>query len=74
MLKHTKRINVDIPSAPTFLMELFMELFTLSWVIERWNFRPCLSYLACETVVCLSHLIKLQCKTFTRVQSKAWVR
>jgi hypothetical protein len=22
---------------PTYLMELFVEFFTLSWVIERWN-------------------------------------
>jgi hypothetical protein len=22
---------------PTYLMELFMEFFTLSWVVERWN-------------------------------------
>jgi hypothetical protein len=29
---------------------------------------------SCEALVCLSHLIKLQCKTFTRVQSKPWVR
>jgi hypothetical protein len=29
---------------------------------------------ACEAMACLSHPIKLLCKTFTRVQSKAWVR
>jgi hypothetical protein len=29
---------------------------------------------SCEAVARLSHVIKLQCKTFTRVQSKAWVR
>jgi hypothetical protein len=29
---------------------------------------------SCEAVVHLSHPIKLQCKTFTRIQSKGWVR
>jgi hypothetical protein len=29
---------------------------------------------SCETMVHLSHLIKLQCKIFTRVQSNAWIR
>jgi hypothetical protein len=30
---------------PTYLMELFVEFFTLSWAVER-SFCPCLSYLA----------------------------
>jgi hypothetical protein len=25
-------------AAPTYLMELFVEFFTSSWVVERWNF------------------------------------
>jgi hypothetical protein len=29
---------------------------------------------SCEAVACLSHLIKLQCKTLTRIQSKGQVR
>jgi hypothetical protein len=24
-------------AVPTYLMELFVEFFTLSWVVERWN-------------------------------------
>jgi hypothetical protein len=24
-------------AVPTYLMELFVEIFTLSWVVERWN-------------------------------------
>jgi hypothetical protein len=24
-------------AVPTYLMKLFMEFFTLSWMIERWN-------------------------------------
>jgi hypothetical protein len=24
-------------AVPTYLMELFMEFFTLSWAVERWN-------------------------------------
>jgi hypothetical protein len=25
-------------AVPNYLMELFVEFFTLSWVVERWNF------------------------------------
>jgi hypothetical protein len=31
---------------PTYLMQLFVEFFTSSWAVARWNFRMCLSYLA----------------------------
>jgi hypothetical protein len=24
-------------AVPTYLMDIFMEFFTLSWVVERWN-------------------------------------
>jgi hypothetical protein len=35
---------------------------------------PTSAWWSCEAVSCLSHLIKLQCKNFIRVQSKAQVR
>jgi hypothetical protein len=40
-------------------------LHASSPVSARWS---------CKAVVCLSHPINQQCKTFTRVQLKAWVR
>jgi hypothetical protein len=36
MLKLTKWINVDL-TIPTYLMELFVEFFTSSLAVERWN-------------------------------------
>jgi hypothetical protein len=44
---------------------LLCDLHASSSASVRWS---------CEAVVCLSHPIKLQCKTFTRVQLKIWVR
>jgi hypothetical protein len=31
---------------PTYLMELVVEFFTLSWAVERWNLSSVSSYLA----------------------------
>jgi hypothetical protein len=28
---------VPYPAVPTYLMELFLEIFTMSWVVERWK-------------------------------------
>jgi hypothetical protein len=66
------RVATPIPSAPLGLLRVSMwynrgllcHLHTISPVSVRWS---------CEAVACLSHLIKLQCKTFTRVQLKAQV-
>jgi hypothetical protein len=67
------RVATPIPSVPLGLPRVSLRchrgllcyLHEISPASVRWS---------CEAVVCLSHLIKLQCKTFTRVQSKAWVR
>jgi hypothetical protein len=67
------RVATPIPSVPLGLLRvslwcsrgLLCCLYTSSPMSVRWS---------CDTVVRLSHLIKLQCKTFTRVQSKAQVR
>jgi hypothetical protein len=37
MLKLTKRINVAIPCGPYLPHGAFVEFFTLSWEVERWN-------------------------------------
>jgi hypothetical protein len=37
MLKLTKWINVAIPCSPYLSHGAFMELFTSSWVVHRWN-------------------------------------
>jgi hypothetical protein len=67
------RVAIPIPSVPLGLMRvslwcsygLLCCLHTISPVSARWS---------CEAVACLSYLIKLQCKTFTRTQSKSQVR
>jgi hypothetical protein len=67
------RVATPIPSVPLRLLRVSVRcshgplccLHASSPASARWS---------CEAVVHLSHLIKLQCKTFTRVQSKAQVR
>jgi hypothetical protein len=67
------RVATPIPSVPVGLLRVSLRcshgllcyLHTRSPTSARWS---------CEPVVRLSHLIKLQCKTFTRVQLKARVR
>jgi hypothetical protein len=67
------RLASIIPSVPLGLLRvsiwcshgLLRCLHTSSPMSARWS---------CEAVACLSHPIKLQCKTFTRVQLKVWVR
>jgi hypothetical protein len=62
-----------IPSVPLGLLKaslwcsrgLLCRLQMSSPASARWS---------CDAVACLSHPIKLQCKTFARVQLKAWVR
>jgi hypothetical protein len=64
------RVAIPIPSVPLGLIRvslwcsrgLLCCLHASSPVSVRWSY---------EAVACLSHLIKLQCKTFIRVQSKA---
>jgi hypothetical protein len=63
------QVATPIPSVPLGLLRvslwcsrgLLCCLHTSSPASVRWS---------CEAMVCLSHLIKLQCKTFTRVQLK----
>jgi hypothetical protein len=38
MLRLTRRINAAIPCSPDLPHGGFVEFFTLSWVVERWNF------------------------------------
>jgi hypothetical protein len=38
MLKLTRRINAAIPCRPYLPHGAFVEFFTLSWAVERWNF------------------------------------
>jgi hypothetical protein len=67
------QVATPIPSVPLGHLRVSLRcshgllccLHTSSHVSGRWS---------CEAVMRLSHLIKLQCKTFTRVQSKARVR
>jgi hypothetical protein len=67
------RVATPIPSVPLGLLRVSLRcghgllccLHTSSPVSARWF---------CDAMPCLSHLIKQQCKTFTRVQSKARVR
>jgi hypothetical protein len=67
------RVATPIPSVPLWLLRVSLWCsrgllcchHTSSPTSVRWS---------CEAVVHLSHPIKLQCKTFMRVQSKAWVR
>jgi hypothetical protein len=67
------RVATPIPSVPLGLLRVSLRcshgllccLHTSSPASVRWS---------CEAMAHLSHLIKLQCKTFTRVQSKAQVR
>jgi hypothetical protein len=66
-------VGTPIPSVPLGLLRVRLRcsrgllccLHMSSPVSVRWS---------CEAMACLSHPIKLQCKTFTRVQSKAQVR
>jgi hypothetical protein len=37
LFKLTKRINVTIPCGPYLPHRAFVEFFTLSWAVERWN-------------------------------------
>jgi hypothetical protein len=67
------RVATPIPSVPLELLRVSLRcsrglqccLHATSPTSSRWSY---------EVVVCLSHPIKLQCKTFIRVQSKARVR
>jgi hypothetical protein len=67
------RVATPIPSVPLRLLRVILRCsrgllcyhHASSLVSVRWS---------CKAVACLSYLIKLQCKTFTRVQSKARVR
>jgi hypothetical protein len=67
------QVATPIPSVPLGLLRVSLRcnrgllcyLHVSSPASARWS---------CEIEVCLSHLIKLQCMTFTGVQSKAWVR
>jgi hypothetical protein len=67
------QVATPIPSVPLGLLrvslwcgrDLLCCLHTSSPVSARWS---------CDAVARLSHPIKLQCKTFIRVQSKARVR
>jgi hypothetical protein len=67
------RVATPIPSVPLGLLRVSLRcshgllccLHASPPASARWSY---------EAVVCLSHPIKLQCKTSTRVQSKAWVR
>jgi hypothetical protein len=67
------RVATPIPSVPLGLLRVSLRcsrgllccLHASSPVSARWSY---------EVVARLSHQIKLQCKTFTRVQSKVWVR
>jgi hypothetical protein len=67
------RVATPIPSVPLGLLRVSLQcsrgllccLHMSSPVSARWSY---------EAVACLFHLIKLQCKTFTRIQSKAWIR
>jgi hypothetical protein len=64
------QVTTSIPSVPLGLLRvsqrcshgLLCYLHESSLASARWSY---------EAVACLSHLIKLQFKTFTRVQSKA---
>jgi hypothetical protein len=38
MLRLTRRINAAIPCGPYLPHGAFLEFFTLSWAVERWNF------------------------------------
>jgi hypothetical protein len=67
------RVATPIPSVPLGLLRVSLRcshgllccLHTSSPASARWSY---------EAMAHLSHSIKLQCKTFTRVQSKAQVR
>jgi hypothetical protein len=67
------RVATPIPSVPLGLLRVSLRcsrgvlccLHASLPASARWS---------CEAVACLSHPIKLQCKTFTRVQSKAQIR
>jgi hypothetical protein len=67
------QVATPIPSVPLGLLSVSLRcsrgllccLRTSSPVSPRWS---------CEAMLHLSHPIKLECKTFTRVQSKARVR
>jgi hypothetical protein len=67
------RVATPIPSVPMGLLRVSLRcsrgllcfLHPSSPACARWFY---------EAVVCLSHLIKLQYKTFTRIQLKGWVR
>jgi hypothetical protein len=67
------QVATPVPSVPLGLLRLRLQcshgqlccLHACSPVSARWS---------CEAVAHLSHLIEQQCKTFTRLQSKAWVR
>jgi hypothetical protein len=67
------RVATPLPSVPLGLLRvslwcsrgLLCYLHTSSPTSARWSY---------EAIARLSHLIKLQCKTFTRVQSMARVR
>jgi hypothetical protein len=37
MLRLTRRINVAIPCGPYIPHGAFVQFFTLTWVVERWN-------------------------------------
>jgi hypothetical protein len=67
------RVATPIPSVPVGLLRVSLRcsrdllccLHASSPVSARWS---------CKAMARISHLIKLQCRTFKRVQSKAWVR
>jgi hypothetical protein len=40
MLRLTRWINAAIPCGPYLPYGAFMEIFTLSWAVERWNLSP----------------------------------
>jgi hypothetical protein len=37
MLRLTRRINAAIPCGPYLCHGAFVEFFTLSWAVEKWN-------------------------------------
>jgi hypothetical protein len=67
------RVATPIPSVPLGLLRVSLRCSS-GLLCCRHASSPVSVMWSCEAVARLSHLIKLQCRTLTRVQSKAWVR
>jgi hypothetical protein len=67
------RVATPIPSVPLGLLRVSLWC-SCGLLCYHHASSPMSARLSCEAMERLSHLIKLQCKTFIRVQSKARVR